>query len=161
MPQVFKSLRDIYEQNTDWYRYKDTCKKKKKSNMNNYNKTSQLGSEAGKSIWPTDHHLRGRAIVPAYPVWCRILLRGHKVAVRLLKEIALLMGHRLTQHITQGNTHLGGSGCLKKPDHQWPPSHQSGTVPPLSLMLHTNIHSQVTNWSTCLANFFVSQHSPN
>lgn len=90
-----------------------------KSNFNNYHKHQILMSGysgTGKSIWPGDHHLRGRSIVPVYPVWCRILLRSHKVAVRLLKEIALLVGHWLTPHISQGNTHLGGSRCLKKPD---------------------------------------------
>ena len=106
-------------------------------------------SGTGKSIWPGGHHLRGRSIVPVYPVWCRILLRSHKVAVRPLKEIALLVGHWLTPHITQGNTRLGGSRCLEKPDHHRPPTHQSSTVPPLSLLFHTSKQWRTKNLLPC------------
>lgn len=48
----------------------------------------------------------------------RILLLCHKVAVRPLKEIALLVGLWLTPHITRGNTLLRGSRHLEKPDLQ-------------------------------------------
>jgi len=129
---------------------------RKKSNLNNYNKHQMLMpgfSGTGKSIWPGDHHLRGRSIVPVHPVWCRILLRSHKVAVRLLKEIALQVGHWLTPHITQGNTHLGDSRCLEKPERHRPPSHRSGPVPPLMLLFHTSMQSHAINPLPCLAMF--------
>lgn len=70
-------------------------------------------SRRGKSIWPTAHHLRGCSIVPVYTVQCRILLPNHKVAVSLLKRIALLMGPWPTPRITQGNIRLESSKCLE------------------------------------------------
>lgn len=71
-----------------------------------------------KSTWAAANHLRGRPIVPLYPAEWRILLLSHKVAVRLLKEIALLAGHWLTPRIARGNTHLGSCRHPEKPDHQ-------------------------------------------
>lgn len=79
-------------------------------------------SRRGKSIWPTDHHLRGCSIVPVYTVQRRILLPYHKVAVSLLKQIALLVGPWPTPHITQGNTRSQESGCLETrqlSSHPW------------------------------------------
>lgn len=70
-------------------------------------------SRRGKSIWPTAHHLRGCSIVPVYTVQCRILLPNHKVAVSLLKRIALLVGPWPTPRITQGNTRSESSRCLE------------------------------------------------
>lgn len=51
--------------------------------------------------------------MPVYTVQRWILLPRHKVAVSLLKQIALLVGPRATPHITQGNTRSQESGCLE------------------------------------------------
>lgn len=77
-------------------------------------------SRRGKSIWPTDHHLRGCSIVPVYTVQHRILLPHQRVAVSLLKQIALLVGPSQTSHITQGNTRLQSPGVWKpNSSHPW------------------------------------------